>query len=94
MFKILYTLVTISLAAFTNLSQVKINNYHHKEIKSENTILNEQSLTLAFESGNFYNWNENDSTNSIAGIFTNSQAQSYLLKVVSPKYWTTLDRQF
>ncbi|WJG70413.1 hypothetical protein SIXOD_v1c15600 [Spiroplasma ixodetis Y32] len=79
MFKILYTLVTISLATFTNLSQVKINNYHHKEIKSENTILNEQSLTLAFESGNFYNWNENDSTNSIAGIFTNSQAQSYLL---------------
>ncbi|WP_425376718.1 hypothetical protein [Spiroplasma endosymbiont of Aleiodes alternator] len=79
MFKILYTLVTISLAAFTNLCQVKINNYHHKEIKSENTILNEQSLTLAFESGNFYNWNENDSTNSIAGIFTNSQAQSYLL---------------
>ncbi|WP_286640743.1 hypothetical protein [Spiroplasma ixodetis] len=58
---------------------MKINNYHHKEIKSENTILNEQSLTLAFESGNFYNWNENDSTNSIAGIFTNSQAQSYLL---------------
>ncbi|WP_339043244.1 hypothetical protein [Spiroplasma endosymbiont of Apeira syringaria] len=79
MFKILYTLVTISLVTFTNLSQVKINNYHHKEIKSENTILNEQSLTLAFESGNFYNWNENDSNNSIAGIFTNSQAQSYLL---------------
>lgn len=79
MFKILYTIITILLTIFTNLNQVKINNYQDKETKVENTILTEQSLPLAFESGNFYNWNENDSTNSIAGIFTNSQTQSYLL---------------
>lgn len=79
MFKILSAIITISLTIVSSLNQVKINNNHNKIIVENTTILQEQSLALAFESGNFYNWNENDETNAIAGIFTNSQSQSYLL---------------
>ncbi|WP_425380812.1 hypothetical protein [Spiroplasma endosymbiont of Polydrusus pterygomalis] len=79
MFKILSLIITGSLTIVSSLNEVKTNNDQNKIIAENTTILKEQSLTLAFESGNFYNWNENDETNPIAGIFTNSQSQSYLL---------------
>lgn len=74
MFKILSLIITGSLTIVSSLNEVKINNDHNKIIAENTSILKEQSLTLAFESGNFYNWNENDETNQIAGIFTNSQS--------------------
>lgn len=79
MFKILWTLMTISLTSIASLNQFKIKNYQKTEIEENTTILKEQSLPLAFETGNFYQWNESDESSIIAGIFTNSQAQSYLL---------------
>lgn len=79
MFKILAIMITTSLTIVSNLNEVKIDNSHNKIIETNTTILKEQSLALAFTSGNFYNWNEKDETNPIAGIFTNSQSQSYLL---------------
>ncbi len=79
MFKILSLIITSSLTIVSSLNEVKINNDQNKIIAENTSILKEQSLTLTFESGNFYNWNENDETNPIAGIFTNSQSQSYLL---------------
>lgn len=77
MFKIVSTILTILLTS-TSLSHIKTNSYSPK-LAVDDTILNEQSLALGFNTGNFYSWNENDSANSVAGIFTNEQTQSYLL---------------
>ena len=69
MFKIVSTILTILLTS-TSLSHIKTNSYSPK-LAVDDTILNEQSLALGFKTGNFYSWNENDSANSMAGIFTN-----------------------
>lgn len=81
MFKTLSIIMTMALTIVTSLNQITIVNYHRQTASDDSTILQEQSLTLAFQGGDFYPWNENNDTTSIdnIGIITNNEGQSYLL---------------
>ncbi|WP_342275873.1 hypothetical protein [Spiroplasma endosymbiont of Nebria brevicollis] len=74
-------LLTTVLAIFTTTYTIKsqhanLNELHHQ---SNSDIFNNQTLNLAFNEGHFFTWNTMNTSRTIAGVFTATTNQSYLL---------------
>lgn len=79
MLKQLLLSTTLSIFTITYVLKPQHDHLHETNHQLNSDLFNNQTLNLAFSEGQFFNWNVTNSTKTIAGIFTTTTNQSYLL---------------